>query len=242
MARPTRIITAITFILLAIMASAPAVWAGQPPLGLSVSGHASQEFAPDQGRLVLGALTLAPTSAEASRQNAAVMELINAAVKAKMGEQDKLKTLDYHLYVKTEWDSRTRRTRRAGFEASHRLEVTSRDPQALGAILDAAVAAGANIVAGPVWSLADPAAARRQVQVQALADARAQAESLAQAAGLQLGQIISMEVDGAEPYHAMAPQRAMAAAAPAPPETSLEPGMIPVGASLRCLFAIAPKP
>jgi uncharacterized protein YggE len=225
------------------VASAPAAWAGQPQPGLSVNGRASQEFAPDQGKLVVGVVTLAATSAEAARQNATLMDRVSAAVKAKLTPQDQLKSVGYHLYSKTEWDSVSRRTRRAGYEASNRLEITSGDPQTLGAILDAAVNAGANSVAGPAWSLADPAAARRQVQALALADARAQAEALAQAAGLQLGNIIAMEVDGAGPPHlAPAPMRAMAPGAPPSPETSLEPGVIAVQATVRCLFAIAPKP
>lgn len=146
------------FAVLLLALAAPAAGASQTPAGLSVSGQASQEFTPDQGRLVLGAITQAPTSAEAARQNAAVMERINVAVKAKLTEHGRLRSVGYQLYPRTEWDNVARRSRRVGYEANHRLEVISRDPQALGAILDAAVAAGANTVSGPAWSLADPAA------------------------------------------------------------------------------------
>lgn len=221
---------------------APAALAGERQPGLAVTGRASQEFSPDQGRLVVGAITLAPTSAEAARQNAAVMEKISATVKARLGGQDRLKSVGYSLYPRSEWDQATRRAKRVGYEASNRLEVTSRDPQALGAILDAAVAAGANSVSGPAWSLADPAAARRQVQALALADALAQAQALASAAGLKLGAILALEVDGATPPLS-SPKLAMAAPPGAPaPETALEPGMIAVQATVRCLFAISPQP
>ncbi|MFH1033323.1 MAG: SIMPL domain-containing protein [Pseudomonadota bacterium] len=193
---------------------------------------------------MVGVITLATTSAEAARQNALLMDKVGAAVKAKLTEKDHLRSVGYRLYPQTQWDQATRRSRRVGYEASNRLEITSGDPQALGAILDAAVAAGANSVSGPAWSLADPAAARRQVQVLALADARAQAEALAQAAGLRLGGILALEVDGATaPRLAPAPAMARAGAgAPPPPETSLEPGMIMVQASVRCLFALSPQP
>lgn len=232
------------FLVLGLLAAlaAPAAGAGERQPGLAVTGRASQEFSPDQGRLVVGAVTLAPTSAEAARLNAAVMEKISAAVKAKLGGQDRLKSVGYSLHPRTEWDQATRRAKRVGYEASNRLEVTSRDPQALGAILDAAVAAGANSVSGPAWSLADPAAARRQVQALALADALAQAEALAKAAGLKLGAILALEVDGATPPLS-SPKLAMAAPPGAPaPETALEPGMIAVQATVRCLFAISPQP
>lgn len=239
---PRLVPVVLTLCLLSALAATTAP-AGERPAGLSVAGRASQEFSPDQGRLVVGAVTLAPTSAEAARLNAAVMERINAAVKARLTPQDQLRSVGYSLHPRSEWDQATRRAKRVGYEASNRLEVTARDPQALGAILDAAVAAGANSVSGPAWSLADPAAARRQVQALALADALAQAEALAKAAGLRLGAILALEVDGASPP-LPPPARAMAAApgAPPAPETALEPGLIAVQATVRCLWAIGPQP
>jgi uncharacterized protein YggE len=223
-------------------AAAPLL-AGEGPEGgprIEVWGHAHLELVPDRGRLVVGVSTQAPTSAEAARTNAAAVERITAAVKSKLTPADQLRSVGYRLYPKNEWDQAVRRYRQAGFVASNRLEITSAEPQTLGAILDAAATAGANDISGPSWSLANPAEARRQAQAGALADARAQAEALAKAAGLALGAVMRIEVGDVDsvPVPAMALRAAAPAAAPAP-ETNLEPGVVKVQARMLVVYGLA---
>jgi uncharacterized protein YggE len=223
------------------------LWPGQTLAGdrqergpsIEVWGHAHLELVPDRGRLVVGVSCQAATAAEAARANAAAMEKVTAAVKAKLTPADQLRSVGYRLYPRTEWDQAARRNRQAGFVALNRLEITSAEPQTLGAILDAAATAGANDISGPSWSLANPAEARRQAQAGALADARAQAEALAQAAGLALGPVRRVEVSDGDsaPMPVMAMRAGAPAGAPAP-ETSLEPGVVKVQAQMRVIYGL----
>lgn len=235
---------------LSLLALLAALWLGAGPAragdrpergpAIEVWGSAHLELVPDRGRLVVGVSTQAATAAEAARANAAAMEKVTAAVKAKLTPADQLRTVGYRLYPRNEWDQASRRYRQAGFAAVNRVEITSAEPQTLGAILDAATSAGANDISGPSWSLANPGEARRQAQAGALADARVQAEGLARAAGLALGPVLRIEVS--DSASVPVPQMAMRAPAPAAapaPETNLEPGVVRVQAQMRVVFGLA---
>lgn len=208
----------------------------QPAPLITVTGLARQELTPDQARVSLGVRSLAASPQEAAQQNAAAMQALLEAIKPLLRPEDQIQTQTYHLLPQREWDQEARRWREVGFQAENRVRVTTRRPDLLGELLQAASQAGANSIDGPQWGLADPAQARRQVQVLALADARAQAEALAQAAGRRLGPVRSISASASEPPAPMM-LRAMAApeaaANPAPP---LEPGRISLSASVTVSF------
>ncbi len=229
--------------LMVLARAAGPAWAADCPDNtprVSVSGQAYLEIAPDRGRLVVGVTNQTATADEAARANAAAMDKVTAAVKAKLGPQDKLRTVGYFLSPRNEWDNNARRYRKVGYQASNRLEIISSQPQTLGNILDAAVAAGANEISGPSWLLSNPAEARRQAQETALADARSQAQALAQAAGLSLGRVLKIEVGGGDPVPAQAlALRAPSLAAAAAPETSLEPGVVKVQARMLVVYGLS---
>jgi uncharacterized protein YggE len=67
-----------------------------------------------------------------------------------------------------------------------------RDVSRTGAVVDAAVAAGAASVEGPRFFIEDPNAALHRALVAAFRDARTKATALAAEAGLTLGQAVSI--------------------------------------------------
>jgi uncharacterized protein YggE len=72
------------------------------------------------------------------------------------------------------------------------VTATVRDVSRTGAVVDAAVDAGAASVAGPRFFIDDPNAALHRALVAAFRDARTKAAALAAEAGLTLGQTISI--------------------------------------------------
>ena len=86
------------------------------------------------------------------------------------------------------------------------------DVTKVGAALDALVAAGANQMNGLNFSIKDPAPLLAKARTEAVADARLRAQQYAAAAGVTLGQILSIsESGGAEPPRPMYRVMAMAA-------------------------------
>ncbi|MDQ7820740.1 MAG: SIMPL domain-containing protein [Armatimonadota bacterium] len=115
----------------------------------------------------------------------------------------------------------------AGYRAIYAVTVTLTDLSLVGPVIDDAVRAGMNQVAGVTWGLRDPSAARREALALAVREAREAAEAIAAAAGLQIAGVerIVEESAGVE-------VRSLERVAPAPGQAlvPIEPGLITVTA------------
>ncbi len=103
-----------------------------------------------------------------------------------------------------------------------------------GALVDAAVAAGANTVGGPSLSVSDASARYRQALQDAVADARAKADALSRAGGFGLGPVSTVVEQSAEavPIVRAAPGAAKSDSTP------VEPGTQDITADVTVTFAI----
>jgi len=81
------------------------------------------------------------------------------------------------------------------YQARRVVRVTTRDPARAGEIVDAAARAGATVAGAFSFKVTDEAAARRAALEAAGKDARAKAETLAAAAGKQLGDPVAISED-----------------------------------------------
>lgn len=119
-----------------------------------------------------------------------------------------------------------------GCRAGEDLALLVTDVAELDAVLSALVGAEPTGLQGPRWVLEDPAAAHRQAQERAVADARARAEGYAAALGGTLGPLLKLSE---APEHATPVSYRMAAAEAAGPDVralGLEPE--PVRVTARC--------
>ena len=123
-------------------------------------------------------------------------------------------------------------TRIAAYRVSNVVQVRTRDVDAIGRIVDGAVAAGANVVGDIAFALDDPARAEAEARALALQDAAAKASQLAATAGVRLGRLLSVtESPVARPLARMS-----MAAAPGP----VESGELDVTVTLQARYAIDP--
>jgi uncharacterized protein len=194
------------------------------PGTITVSGTASMTTVPDTATISFGAVTQASTASAALSSNSAAAEKMIAALKrAGIDAKD----------LRTEIVSLAPRTSDAGdqilgYTATNTVSARIRDLGRAGAVIDAAVAAGANTVQGPSLEPGDVQGLYRQALERAVGDARAKAQALASAGGLTLGSISSMtEGQTAIPY---ASGDAKTAAAP------IEPGTQDITASVTVVF------
>jgi uncharacterized protein YggE len=116
------------------------------------------------------------------------------------------------------------------------VRVTVRDLAAVGATIDAAIAAGANRVHHVGFSVSDPAEAQRRAREAAVADARARAAHYATLAGARLGAALTITEGGATapPFAPAGAMRAMRATTP------IEPGEEAISASVQITYALLP--
>ncbi len=204
---------------------------------ISVSGQASVEARPDMAQITLGVVRQAATAEQALaavRQAAAdVFARLGAAGIAARDMQTANLGLR-PLYASHPQDA-GQPPQIVGYQASNMLRVRVRDLEALGPVLDAVARAGANQFSGLSFGLQDPAGLEMQAREAAVRDARARAEALARAAGVELGAVLSITDQSGGPAPVMM-MRDMAARAEAMPVAA---GELSVEARVSIVFAIA---
>lgn len=158
-------------------------------LNLSATGEVAAT--PDRAVLNLGVTAQAPNAAAAMRQDAQAMAQVLAALKAQGVADRDIRTSG--LSVQAQYTFAPNAPRRLnGYEAANHVTVTALDPARVGALVDAAVAAGANDVGGITFGLKDPQAAEDEARLQAVKALTARAELYAKAAGYRVARLVSL--------------------------------------------------
>lgn len=164
------------------------------PARLTVHGQGEIAAEPDMATITLGVQEQGKTAQEALRKTSAATNKILGVLRgAEIAERD-IQTRD--LSLNPVWDNRRYEDNRppkvVGFTASNTVTVRVRDLDQLGSILDRAVGSGANTFRGLQFGLANPVPVADKARADAVADARRKAVLYAEAAGVDLGQIISL--------------------------------------------------
>jgi uncharacterized protein YggE len=192
---------------------------------ITVSGTGSVVAVPNTAVLSLGVDARAASAKAALAANAREMRQVIDAVMAAGGSQVGTQSVSLSQVLGQNGEP-------AGFAASNVVSATV-DINRAGAVIDAAVDAGANQVNGPAMSVADQGKLYRQALKAAVADARLSAETLAAASGRSLGKVTSVvEGGGATPV----PMFEKAAASDA--GTPIEAGTQQTTASVTVTFVL----
>ena len=123
-----------------------------------------------------------------------------------------------------------------GYAATNTVQAEVEQLARAGATVDAAVQAGANQVWGPSLSRSDRDALARDALRKAVADARAKAEALAEAAGVRLGGAVKI-VEGTSAYDPPMPYAERAAVLDA--ATPVQPGTEHIEATVSVTFDLS---
>ena len=169
----------------------------EPETGtIVVSGTGRVTVEPDLADLRLGLSVARPTVDGARAEAATTMDAILAAVtEADVPRRDVRTTL---LSVQPRYDYRDNKPPTlTGYELANIVEVTVRDLDRLGDIVDGTLRAGATSMDSLSFRVADPAPAEREARVLAMAAARARADVLAEAAGLTIVGVADIVEGGA---------------------------------------------
>jgi uncharacterized protein YggE len=203
------VVKALPVLLVAVLV-APVASAQTPaPADTSVVtaiGEGTVKRAPDRAWVTIAAESRAKTPGEAQKLNADAMTAVLGKIKGAGLGADAIRTSSYEL--RPEFDYANNRQTLRGYVAQNAVEVRVDDLPKLGNILELAVGAGATTIAGIRFDLKDRSKAEQEALQQAVADARAQADVAAQAAGLKVDRVVRVEVHR---QNAMPPPRPMAA-------------------------------
>jgi uncharacterized protein YggE len=186
---------------------------------ISVSGTGEVMGKPDEARLSAGVLTQAPMAAAALSANTAAMNRVFAALKAAGVPENKIQTSNFSVqpqYPPFRPDAPENRTI-IGYQVSNQVSIIVDDLSKIGPALDALVKSGANQLGGVSFSIADPKPLAERARAAAVADAMAKARTLAAAAGVTLGPLLSIQEGGGIRPVPIFEARAVAAQAAPPP-------------------------
>lgn len=165
---------------------------------ITVSGQGKVSARPDVAQVILGVVTGPQSSAEKAmdvltqRFNAAL-----SAVKDEGVEEGDIQATN--LSVNPVYDYQNGQQTLRGFEASESIQVKIRKLDTIGAVVSRATQEGVNQAGGIQFIVDKPEELEREAQAAAIADAKKNAEALADELGVNLGRVKSFSASGTPP-------------------------------------------
>jgi len=209
---------------------------------ISVSGTGAVSLAPDIAYFSAGVSETNLNVVDAQNTTNTKTNAIIAALRAGGVDVDKdVKTSGYSVQPQYNYPMNGSPTL-TGYRVTNNVNVTVRDINKTGQLLNAVTQAGSNQVGGVSFGLADPEVAGRAARELAVQNARDKAETLAKAGGVSVGVVFSIEDQSSTPpapralNAAPVPAQAAAGGAVAPP---IQTGETTVTVTIRVVYTIA---
>jgi uncharacterized protein YggE len=201
---------------------------------LQVTGEGRAMVAPDLATVTFAAVAVDPSLVKATRDaNDRARRLLDAVAAGGIPAAD-VQTSRYEVQIERSAERPQDPPRIRGYRVTNAVVVKVRELSRLGALLDRAVAAGANEVGGPAFSRADPAPEEARALAAAVRAGRAKAEEMARAAGVRLGALLELREGGRGRPGPLMTARALSAGA----ETPVAPGQIAFENQVEMVFAL----
>lgn len=192
---------------------------------IHIQGVGEVDATPDMAFITSGVTSQAENARDALNANTAAMnELISVLQAANIADRD-IQTSNFSVqpqYVYSDQRDEggySQPPRIVGYQVSNNVTIRVRDLENLGLILDQAVTVGANTINGVNFAVGDTKPLYDEARQRAVSDAKAKAELYAEAASVDLGNIISISENtgfsGPQPV-AMRAMNEMADSAPVP--------------------------
>lgn len=201
--KPTILILAVVLaaaIILSACGPATIVANPAPPVRtLNVSGSGTATLKPDMAYINIGVHSEAPTAAEAVSMNSTQTQQVVDALKTAGVDAKDIRTTNFSIYPNTQFDPQTNQKLSTTYMVDNTVYVTVHKLDQLGDLLDTAVKAGANNVNSIQFDVADKGPAIKQARDQAVKDAKTQAQELASAAGVSLGELQTINFNNSMP-------------------------------------------
>jgi len=238
---PLPLATACSLALASLLLAAPAPALAQETQ-LNVSGSGFVEVAPDRARISFAVETEEEGAREAGEANARLMDRVITALRGTGIPDLRIETSGYSLSPRYAPRSGNEPQRIAGYTARNAVEVIVDDVDAVGRLVDTALAAGANRVAGMSFEIRDTEPHRQEALRRAVAAARGEAEAIAEALGMRLGSPVTVQggADFPQPRAQFRADMGMAMAAMEAAPTPVEAGLQRVSASVSIQYRLHP--
>jgi len=162
------------------------------PKTISLTGSGVATAQADQATVDLGVQITADLASEAIGENADAMSAVIEAIKALGISEDDIVTTSYSVYPQYDWTESGRVFK--GYTVTNLVQVTVKDLDIVGDVIDAAAGAGANQINGITFGLSDEMREelKTNAYIAALTDAQSKAELIAETLGLSISGVQSV--------------------------------------------------
>ena len=177
------------------------VWMGTAALAeteITVSGTGETQISADTAVISLGVSARDQDVLKAQQKVNETIAAIRKALTEKGVKEENINTEYINIYAMYDYSSDQEQI--AAYNASSTLAIRVTDMDSTGTLIDVAFEAGANTLNGISFSASDTEEARAASLKKAVADARAKAEILAEAAGLSITGIETVSEGGVYSY------------------------------------------
>jgi len=208
--------------------------------GIWVTGEGEVMAIPDIATLRLGIAAEADTVDEAQSQAIEAMDKVMAALTDNDVDKKDIQTQYFNIRQVTKWDRIKEEEIVVGYRVTNMVTAKIREVDKAGTIIDNVAKAGGDLtrIDSISFSVDDPSAYHEEARQEAMADAKAKAEQLANLGGVSLGKptYISESIYMPSPIYRGAIPEAVPAPAPAP--TPISPGELEISLTIQVAYAI----
>ena len=159
---------------------------------ITMTGRGLVKAAPDIARISTGVVSEADTAGAALKANTAAMSKVVAELKASGIDAKDIQTARFAVNPRHQRNRDGREPKIIGYRVTNSVRITVRDLKALGGILDKVVSLGSNQIDGIAFDIDEPRKLQDEARRRAVKDAKAKAELYAEAADVDLGDILSI--------------------------------------------------
>ncbi len=204
---------------------------------ISVTGQGVVYLAPDIAYINIGVHTENPSASDAvAENNLQTQQLIEILRQNGIDPKD-IQTTNFSIFLNYNYSPEGTRGD-SFYVVENTVLVTVRDLSKIGALLDAAVKAGANNVYGIQFDIADKTEAAKKAREEAFKNAQQQADEIAKLSGVTLGNIQSISFSENYPSPYFLGGKGGADGMAAIPEVPVQPGQLSVTVTVNVTYEI----
>jgi len=206
--------------------------------GIWVTGEGKVFATPDIVELRLGIEAQEESVAQAQTEAVEAMNRVMAALTENGVDEDDIQTQYFSIRQITKWDRDTEEEAVTGYRVSNMVTAKIRDVDKAGTIIDAVAQAGGDStrIDNINFSIDDPSVYYEQARPEAMAEAKAKAEHLAQLGGVSLGKPTYISEGVQAPP--ISPRSAIWVEEAVKEPTPISPGEIEVTVTVQVVYSI----
>lgn len=204
---------------------------------LNVNGVGQIYLTPDIAYINIGVNTQSSSASESVATNKEQSNAVIDAIKAAGVDEKDIHTTNFSIWSNPTYDANGI-VSGTTYVVDNTVNVTVRDLDSLGDLLDSAISAGANNIYSIQFDVADKSAAVKEARASAVADAQTQAQELADTAGLSLVQIETINFVESTPTAYFEGKGGGGGVAAANAVVPIQPGQLAISVTVSMTYSV----